>query len=295
MHRAALPHTISTRPASQKAQHMDPLSVRFGHHLAAVVESSDLPHNLRDVLGVIARALAEGQTAPMEQLAFAIGKGRAEAQHLLSENSRAFESVRSALWDMFDAFLEQNPGWRAADVRAVEDLLHVYRNAFISGYTETYQRIQSDLVAQNEQIAAQRAIIGALSTPVLPLYDGVIVLPLIGSIDSYRANQIMERLLEAVVEQHAELVILDITGVPVVDTGVANYLIQTARSVRLIGAQIVLVGISPEIAQTIVQLGVSFEDIISKANLRDGIAYAMERRRSVGPTRQAQARSTKSF
>ncbi|HEU4324712.1 MAG TPA: STAS domain-containing protein [Roseiflexaceae bacterium] len=267
---------------------MQPLPARFGRHLAAAVETADLPQNLRDVLRVIALALAEGETGPMEELAGAIGKGRAEAHHLLSENSRAFESVRGALWQILDAFLEENPGWRAADVRAVEDLLHVYRNAFIGGYTETYQRIQSELVAQNEQIAAQRAIIGALSTPVLPLYDGVIVLPLVGSIDSYRASQIMERLLDAVTEQHAELVILDITGVPVVDTGVANYLIQTARSVRLIGAQVVLVGISPEIAQTIVQLGVSFEDIVSKANLRDGIAYATERRRTL-------AKGAKSF
>jgi rsbT co-antagonist protein RsbR len=103
----------------------------------------------------------------------------------------------------------------------------------------------------------------------------VLVLPLVGQIDPRRASQIMETLLEGISAQVADVVIIDITGVPVVDTQVANYLIQAARAARLLGAKIVLVGIGPEIAQTIIQLGVDLSDITTRANLESGISYAL--------------------
>jgi rsbT co-antagonist protein RsbR len=128
---------------------------------------------------------------------------------------------------------------------------------------------------QAAEIEAQRYTIRELGTPILPLYEGVIALPLVGAIDSYRATQVLERLLEAISEKQADIVILDITGVPVVDTGVANYLLQTARAAQLIGAQVVLVGIGVEIAQTLVQLGVSLNQIKVYANLQAGVSYAL--------------------
>nr|WP_255603378.1 STAS domain-containing protein [Oscillochloris sp. ZM17-4] len=128
---------------------------------------------------------------------------------------------------------------------------------------------------QAAEIEAQRYTIRELGTPILPLYEGVIALPLVGAIDSYRATQVLERLLEAISEKQADIVILDITGVPVVDTGVANYLLQTARAAQLIGAQVVLVGIGAEIAQTLVQLGVSLSQLKVYANLQAGISYAL--------------------
>jgi rsbT co-antagonist protein RsbR len=125
-------------------------------------------------------------------------------------------------------------------------------------------------------IRAQSAALQELSAPIIPIYGGVLVLPLIGAIDTQRATAIMETLLEGVAERNAKVVLLDITGVPVVDTSVAHHLIQAARAVRLLGAEIVLVGIRPEIAQTIVQLGVDLSGISTMADLQGGVAYALQ-------------------
>jgi rsbT co-antagonist protein RsbR len=131
--------------------------------------------------------------------------------------------------------------------------------------------------ARDAIIRSQTAAIEELSAPIIPIYRGVLVLPLIGAIDSQRATTIMETLLDGISQRDASVVLLDITGVPVVDTSVAHHLIQAARAVRLLGAEIVLVGISPEIAQTIVQLGVSLSDIATRSDLQAGFAYALER------------------
>ncbi|HEU5011355.1 MAG TPA: STAS domain-containing protein [Roseiflexaceae bacterium] len=125
-------------------------------------------------------------------------------------------------------------------------------------------------------IREQAEQIRELSTPIIPLYEGVLALPLVGAIDSYRASQVLETLLTGISEQQAEVVIIDITGVPVVDTGVAHHLLQSARAARLLGAQVVLVGIGPEIAQTLTQLGADLSGITTRANLQAGVQYALE-------------------
>jgi rsbT co-antagonist protein RsbR len=129
--------------------------------------------------------------------------------------------------------------------------------------------------AQLEIIAAQQTALQELSTPIIPIHEGILVLPMVGSIDSRRAGQIMEGLLEGISAHTADVVILDITGVPVIDTGVANYLLQAARAARLLGSTVVLVGIGAEIAQTMVQLGIDLTGIVTRANLQTGIEYAL--------------------
>jgi anti-anti-sigma factor len=128
---------------------------------------------------------------------------------------------------------------------------------------------------QEEVIRMQNAAIAELSTPLIPISDTIVVLPLIGSIDSRRAQQVLESLLTGVAERAAELVILDITGVSVVDTQVADALLRAARAVKLLGAEVVLTGISPEIAQTLVGLGADLSGIATRSTLQDGIARAM--------------------
>lgn len=130
--------------------------------------------------------------------------------------------------------------------------------------------------AREEIIRAQTVAINELSAPIVPIYNSVLVLPLIGAIDSRRAVLLMESLLDGVARRQASIVLLDITGVPIVDTGTAHHLIQAARAVRLLGAQIVLVGIGPEIAQTIVQLGVDLSGIVTRSDLQAGFAFALE-------------------
>jgi rsbT co-antagonist protein RsbR len=116
-----------------------------------------------------------------------------------------------------------------------------------------------------------------LSAPVLPVLPGTLVMPLIGHIDDNRSQQIMEGLLNGVQEHHADLIIVDITGVPVVDTAVANYLIQATRAANLLGTRCILVGISPEIAQTLVSLGVDLSAIETRSNLQTAIAMLIGR------------------
>ncbi|MEP7188431.1 MAG: STAS domain-containing protein [Roseiflexaceae bacterium] len=129
----------------------------------------------------------------------------------------------------------------------------------------------------HEQLIQNQAFqIRQLSTPLMPLYTGVLVLPLVGAIDTYRASQIMEVLLEGIARAQAEVVIIDITGVPLVDTGVSNSLIQAARAAQLLGTRVVLVGISAEIAQTMVQLGIDLTHLTIRANLQSGIEYAFD-------------------
>jgi rsbT co-antagonist protein RsbR len=125
-------------------------------------------------------------------------------------------------------------------------------------------------------IQAQALQIRELSTPLIPLHTGILALPLVGTIDSHRASQIMETLLEGIARQQADVVIMDITGVPVVDTAVGNHLVQAARAAELLGARVILVWISAEVAQTMVQLGINLSRIVTLATLQSGIEYALE-------------------
>lgn len=138
------------------------------------------------------------------------------------------------------------------------------------------QRAEEERAALQQQIiAAQQAAIRELSTPLIPITQNAVIMPLIGSIDTQRTQQIMETLLEGVAHYQAEIAILDITGVHVVDAQVANALIRVAKAVKLLGAKVVLTGIQPGIAQTLVHLGVELSGIIARSTLQAGITYAL--------------------
>jgi rsbT co-antagonist protein RsbR len=128
---------------------------------------------------------------------------------------------------------------------------------------------------QEEIIKAQEAALAELSTPLIPFSDQVVVMPLVGAMDSRRAQQVMDTILHGVAESRAQVVILDITGVALVDTRVANALIQVAQAVKLLGAQAVLTGIRPEVAQALVGLGVDLGGIVTRSSLQSGIAFAI--------------------
>jgi rsbT co-antagonist protein RsbR len=115
-----------------------------------------------------------------------------------------------------------------------------------------------------------------LSTPVMQVWQGVVVAPLIGSLDSNRTQQFMERLLNRIVETNSPVALVDITGVPTIDTQTAQHLIETISAVRLLGAQVVLTGVRPAIAQTLVHLGIDLSDIITRASLSAGLQVALD-------------------
>ena len=134
--------------------------------------------------------------------------------------------------------------------------------------TEVYQK------AREEVIKRQQTEMMELSTPVVKLWDGVIALPLVGTLDSGRTNVMMDNLLHGIVTTGSSIAIVDITGVPTVDTLVAQYLLKTVAAARLMGAECILCGIRPQIAQTMVHLGVEFAGVVTKATLADALAYA---------------------
>ncbi|WP_432148953.1 STAS domain-containing protein [Streptomyces sp. bgisy029] len=136
---------------------------------------------------------------------------------------------------------------------------------------ETYTRTREEI------ISSQAAQLMELSTPVVKLWDGVIAVPLVGTLDSARTQVVMEKLLQALVDTGSEQAIIDITGVPAVDTQVAQHLLKTVVAARLMGAECTVSGIRPQIAQTIVALGIEFGDIVTKATLADALQHALKK------------------
>lgn len=133
------------------------------------------------------------------------------------------------------------------------------------------QKSREDVIARQQQEMLE------LSTPVIELWEGILALPLIGTLDSARTQIVMETLLQRIVETGSSIAILDVTGVPTVDTQVAQHLLKTVAAARLMGAECIVSGIRPQIAQTIVQLGVELADVVTRATLADAFAVALER------------------
>jgi rsbT co-antagonist protein RsbR len=151
-------------------------------------------------------------------------------------------------------------------LRNVDELVNPIINQLVNEYSGSWENT----------VSLQRVALQELSAPLIPVMENITVMPLIGTIDTERAKFIMENLLDGVIKHHAEVVLIDITGVPVVDTMVAHHIIQAAEAVRLVGSTCILVGIRPEIAQTIVNLGIDLSKFPTKSSLRKGFTAALE-------------------
>jgi rsbT co-antagonist protein RsbR len=137
--------------------------------------------------------------------------------------------------------------------------------------------IKTFQASREEVIGRQQTELLELSTPVVKLWDGILALPMIGTLDSARTQIVMESLLQKIVETESQIAIIDITGVPTVDTLVAQHLLKTVTAIRLMGADCIISGVRPQIAQTIVHLGVDLQGVTTKANLADALALALKR------------------
>ncbi|ALX49142.1 RsbT co-antagonist protein RsbRA [Lentibacillus amyloliquefaciens] len=190
-----------------------------------------------------------------------------------------------------------NLGWQ---VSYITDGLQVFRRVTINFILEQSEQIDTSYISEllqsvdnwvepvirqlvNEYsgnweniLSLQQMALHELSAPLIPVMDDITVMPLIGTIDTERAKLIMENLLEGTIKHHSQVVLIDITGVPVVDTMVAHHIVQAADAVRLVGATCILVGIRPEIAQTIVTLGIDLSKFPTKSSLRKGFIKALE-------------------
>jgi rsbT co-antagonist protein RsbR len=162
----------------------------------------------------------------------------------------------------------------------------VYAIAGMATDISELRRAQREREMYQEQvIQIQQVALRELSTPLIPIVDGVVVMPLIGSLDSNRAQQVLETLLSGVVNNRATTVIMDVTGLPVVDTQVASVLLGAAQTVKLLGAEVILTGISPEVAQTLIGIGTDLSSMKTPGTLQNGIAYALKNRSLVGAGR----------
>lgn len=148
---------------------------------------------------------------------------------------------------------------------------------------------QQEISRQREELETQRTTIQVLSTPVLQVWEGILTVPIVGTVDEHRATRITEALLEAIVQTQSDSVILDITGVDLIDTQVAHYLVMASEACRLLGCTVVIVGIGSDVAQTIVHLGIDLSEIMTQANLQAGLLWAFERQELIVSRRQHSA------
>jgi rsbT co-antagonist protein RsbR len=203
---------------------------------------------------------------PMRELLEDLSRDRAVQGHSASETAIFVLSLKEPLF----ALLREDLG-ADTDRLANETLIADRLIDRLSLYTvECYARAREEVISRQQQELLE------LSTPVVQLWEGILALPLIGTLDSARTQIVMESLLQRIVASGAEIAIIDITGVPTVDTLVAQHLIKTISAARLMGADCILSGIRPQIAQTIVHLGLEL-NVVSKATMADALALALRR------------------
>jgi rsbT co-antagonist protein RsbR len=212
-------------------------------------------------------------------------------------DEQAIGELRAALTELSRSRARNGftPGETALGIFSLKDAVYEFvadAPELASAY-HAFSRMIDDLglltfetyAAAREQIISDQAVaMLELSTPVIRLWDGIIAVPLVGTLDSARTQVVMEKLLEALVATGADHAVLDITGVPTVDTEVAQHLLKTVSAARLLGAECIVSGIRPQVAQTIVSLGIEFGDIATKATLADALAHALRSTgQKVGP------------
>lgn len=205
--------------------------------------------------------------APVREFLKEIGKSRMESGFTASETAMFVLSLKQPIFNALRESTKSSPQELVSEVLNVGNLLD--RLALLT--------VDSAIGYREQTIARQQEEMLELSTPVVKLWDGVLALPLIGTLDSARTQVVMESLLSTIVATNSQIAIIDITGVPTVDTLVAQHLIKTITAARLMGADCYLSGIRPAIAQTIVHLGVDLADVQTKAKLSDAFALALSR------------------
>ncbi|RZI86628.1 MAG: STAS domain-containing protein [Rubrivivax sp.] len=196
-----------------------------------------------------------------------LSRSRAAQGFTAGDTSHFILSVKKPLFDLLQQQLLSEPARLLPLIWAVTSLVDKLAQLTVTAYQIT----REDIISRQQQDLLE------LSTPVVKLWDGVLAVPMIGTLDSGRSQVVMESLLQRIVETGSELAIIDITGVPTVDTLVAQHLLKTVTAIRLMGADCIISGIRPQIAQTIVHLGIDLQGITTKATLADALSLALKR------------------
>jgi rsbT co-antagonist protein RsbR len=262
-------NTSQGRMAAYMRDHQDKVVGRWCELVAAGVRGRssavEIRAELEDLYTLLLRVMAgtdEHAAGELRAGLAELSRSRARNGFTPSETALAVFSLKDAVYELVADTADLVPEYLSFS-RMVDDLgLHTF---------ETY-------AAAREQILADQATtMLELSTPVVRLWDGIIAVPLVGTLDSARTQLVTEKLLETLVATGADHAVLDITGVPTVDTEVAQHLLKTVNAARLLGAECIVCGIRPQVAQTIVSLGIEFGDIVTKATLADALRHALTR------------------
>ena len=240
-----------------------------------LIDDRELETQTSEVLGAIDSVATEtplndlsaAAWQPLKDLLTNVSAARAVQGFTPSETALFVLSLKAPLFALTRRHWGNKADQLFAEVTVANDFIDKLAlfttDAYIHGRDQVIVRQQEEMLE--------------LSTPVVTLWDGIVALPLIGTLDSARTQVVMESLLQAIVQTNSRVAIIDITGVPTVDTLVAQHLLKTITAARLMGADCILSGIRPQIAQTIVHLGINLEEVITKARLADAFRLALER------------------
>ena len=236
---------------------------------------ADVQQQSREFLSLLKNSLRDGRTditsaewTDLRDLLTNLSRNRSQQGFTPSQTATFVFSLKQPLFER----LRKELGEDAEDLAREVWMATLLLDKLGLWTTEAYQKTREAVISRQQQDMLE------LSTPVVKLWQGILGLPLIGTLDSERTQVVMESLLQQIVDTGADIAIIDITGVPVVDTLVAQHLLKTVAAARLMGAECIIRGIRPQIAQTIVHLGVELGDVITKATLADAFAVALTRR-----------------
>lgn len=257
----------SERMAVYLRDHRDKVLGRWSELVTAGVRgrssADEVRHELGELYALLVRVLSgadDHATGELRAVLEELSRSRARSGFTPSETALGVFALKEAVYELVADAADMVPEFLAFS-RLIDDLgLRTF---------EAYS------AAREQIIADQSASMLELSTPVVRLWDGIIAVPLVGTLDSARTQLVMEKLLDTLVATSAGHAVIDITGVPTVDTEVAQHLLKTVSAARLLGADCTISGIRPQVAQTIVSLGIEFGDIATKATLADALALAL--------------------
>jgi rsbT co-antagonist protein RsbR len=272
--RSVLPEIFERHEKDLLATWMD-LLLRSVASRRDLINDAELREQSSQFLRLVREAAAKGGTdnlesvawAPVRDLLSSISQSRARQGFTPSETATFVFSLKEPLFARLGQELRSDGKVLAEEIWRATVLL----DALGLFTTETYLKVREQLIADQQREMLE------LSTPVVQLWEGVLGLPLIGTLDSARTQVVMENLLQRIVDTGARIAVIDITGVPTVDTLVAQHLLKTVAAARLMGADCIISGIRPQIAQTIVHLGLELNTVATKATLADAFALALQR------------------
>lgn len=240
-----------------------------------VRSEKDLQEECRDFLSNLREAAANGdvtdldgpQWEPVREGLADLSRARAKQGFTPSQTATFVYSLKQPLFNRLRQELAKDSEALITQITIVSDLLD--RLGLFT--TEVHQQTREEVISRQQEEMLE------LSTPVVKLWNGILALPMIGTLDSSRTQVVMEALLQKIVETGSEMAIIDITGVPTVDTLTAQHLLKTVAAARLMGADCIISGIRPQIAQTIVHLGVDLSAVMTKSTMADAFAVALQR------------------